>query len=425
MSTEENGVGKLRSVVFVCQVFHPDEISTSQLFSPLMRALASKGYDVTVLCGFPASGSPRHLPRFEIWEEVKIRRCGLRVPLKKNMVSRVLAYGSYLLEATLRLMGSARQAQWLGVTNPPFLAWFLAAASAVRRKSFDFMLLDLQPEGLVALREVSESAFLVRAWMALNRVSYRAARRLIVLGRDMPPILWKNYGIGDSGRLPYLPHWSAAECSAPPGFGASKFVDLWGLRNRFVVQYSGNMGLWHDLETFVRAAKELENEPGFQFVFIGGGMRRKGAMNLARELGVGNIQWHDFVPLEKLSESLAACHVSLLSLMAGLEGVAVPCKLYGILASGRPVLAQVPKDSEVALTVGEHECGVVVEPGDVVGLVNALRSMALDPERLRVMGDNAFKAYQAHYRLDSAARAFDLLLSGVDSRPEGIDGARE
>ena len=94
-----------------------------------------------------------------------------------------------------------------------------------------------------------------------------------------------------------------------------------------MVQYSGNMGLWHDIENFVLAAKRLEEKPHIQFVFIGGGRRRNQAELLASELGCANIQWHDFVKLEDLSESLAACHVSLISLRAGLEGVAVPCKL--------------------------------------------------------------------------------------------------
>ena len=91
------------------------------------------------------------------------------------------------------------------------------------------------------------------------------------------------------------------------------------------------------------AAKKLEGEKHIQFVFIGDGRRKNEAKELASVLRCKNVQWHEFVELEDLPESLAACHVSLISLHSDLEGVAVPCKLYGILASGRAVVAQVQK----------------------------------------------------------------------------------
>ena len=163
---------------------------------------------------------------------------------------------------------------------------------------------------------------------------------------------------------------------------------------QIVVQYSGNMGR-HDIENFVLAAKRLE-ENHMQFVFIDIAVKSSRATCLKV---VANIQWHDFVELEDLSESLAACHVSLISMRAGLEGVAVPCKLYGILAAGRAVVAQVPIESEVALTVNEHECGVVVPPGDVDELVRVLKLLSNNLSEVDSMGRNAFAAYENHYRL--------------------------
>ena len=118
------------------------------------------------------------------------------------------------------------------------------------------------------------------------------------------------------------------------------------------------------------------------------------------------------VPFEDLKHSLAACHVSLVSLSAGLEGVAVPCKLYGILASGRAVVAQVPEKSEVAMCVQENKCGVVTPPGNVDHLKNMLLYLKGNTKITKGMGDNAFTAYQEYYTLHTAsARMKDLLRS--------------
>ena len=320
---------------------------------------------------------------------------------EKNIIFRGFAYVSFLAEVTCRLMFVPSDTKWLGVTNPPFVAWSMAFASWFRRRRYHYFFLDLHPEGLIALGLLKSNTWYVKLWLFFNHLSYNRVERLFVLGRDMIPLISEKYSQPKS-KFHYLPHWSAVESADPISFEDSAFMKKWNLQSKFVVQYSGNMGLWHDIENFVLAAKRLEEKPHIQFVFIGGGRRRNQAELLASELGCANIQWHDFVELEDLSESLAACHVSLISLRAGLEGVAVPCKLYGILAAGRAVVAQVPIESEVALTVNEHECGVVVPPGDVDELVRVLKLLSNNLSEVDSMGRNAFAAYENHYRLENA-----------------------
>lgn len=397
-----------RRLLVVCQVFYPDTTSTSQLFSPLLAEMAKRGWDIEVLCGYPATQQHSELPRKEVWNGIKIRRCGFKVPLKKNLFNRGLAYSAFLVQAGWRLMVSERDQQWFGVTNPPFVAWILGFTSWLKQRSFTYMFLDLHPEGIVALGDLNENAWYVKAWMRLNGKAYRRAEKLIILGRDMSPILEKNYQIS---RTPiYLPHWSGVETDLPVTFHESEFTQKLNLSDKFVVQYSGNMGLWHDMETFVRAAKKLEHLPHIQFVFIGGGIRKAGAVKLAEELAVKNILWQDFVPIQQLTESLAACHVSLISLNKGLEGVAVPSKLYGILASARAVVAQVPVESEVAYTIAEHKCGVVIRPGDVDALAAELEELSKNPDSVNKMGENAFTAYKNHYQLAQARAALEKIL---------------
>lgn len=395
-----------RSVLFSCQVFTPDEGSTSQLFTPVMQEFAHRGYGVTVLCGFPDAEGGSQCVRHETYSGISIRRLGLRLSAKKNFVNRFFSYTSYLVCIFPQILFAPRETCLFAVTNPPFLAWILALASFLRGQSFNFMFLDLHPEGLVALGRLNQQAWMVRAWKYLNGVSYRRAQKLFVLGRDMIPILSESYGIKKTV-FRYIPHWSPSESNGSISFSSSRYPEMWGVSNCFVIQYSGNMGLWHDIDTFIRAAKLLEQYKHIQFIFIGGGIRRNKAMNLASELGISNIHWKDFVPLSELSESLAACHLALISLNKDLEGVAVPCKLYGILASGRAVIAQVPKKSEVAITVLEHNCGVVVEPGDFKGLADIIYKLSNNLNAVQLMSSAAFRAYLENYQIKNAVDAFE------------------
>lgn len=395
-----------KPLIFSCQVYYPDEQSTSQLFTAVMEGLVSKGYTVKVYCGFPHNASKNKISRYEIHNGVQIERLGFRLSSKKNFLNRGLSYISYMMCLSPKLLFARRGSRFFAVTNPPFLAWILALVSLIRHHSFTFMFLDLHPEGLIALGSLSGRAWYVRVWKYLNGFSYRRAEKLLVLGRDMIPVLSGAYGL-DISVFRYIPHWSASELKQPISFSSSKFPEIWGVSDSFVVQYSGNMGLWHDIDTFVRAAKKLDSHKNIQFVFIGDGIRKERALELAKEIDAKNIHWKDFVPLAELSESLAGCHLALISLNKNLEGVAVPCKLYGILASGRPTIAQVPTKSEVAMTVLENCCGLVVAPGDVDGLADVIYQLSKDRGAVDSMAKAAFSAYSVHYQVQDAVNALE------------------
>ncbi|HZS93703.1 MAG TPA: glycosyltransferase family 4 protein, partial [Chloroflexota bacterium] len=280
------------------------------------------------------------------------------------------------------------------------------------RLRYETILLDAYPDGLVALGTLRERSALVRVWRALNARAYRGAQHIIVIGRDMIGLLHDRYGV-DRRHVTYIPHWGPKEAEGMPAERGSLLARL-GLDRKFVVQYSGNMGLWHDMEALVRVAEHLRNDDRIHFLFMGKGRRREAAETLARRLKLTNITWLDFAPREELATALASCDAALISLRAGMEGVAVPSKLYGILAAGRPVLAMVPPNSEVGQTVREEGCGCVVPPGDVEGMVRAIRELAATPAIAEEMGHRARAAYSAKYTIDHAANAYRRLWAASD-----------
>lgn len=239
----------------------------------------------------------------------------------------------------------------------------------------------------------------------MNRKAYGQAQTITVLGRDMRKLLWEKYGLPDE-KVRWIPHWSPAGKSQPLSFAQSRLGVRLGLEKKWVVQYSGNMGLWHDMENLVRAAELLREEESIHFLCAGSGRRRQGAEHLAQQLGLRNVTWIDPVPLEDLDDLLAGCHAALISQREGLTGIAVPCKLYGILAAGRPVLAAVPADCETALVVREEKCGEVLPPHNPKALADCIRRRSRDPAGSAEMGQRSRLAYEQKYTLDRAVERF-------------------
>jgi colanic acid biosynthesis glycosyl transferase WcaI len=400
-----------RHLVWVTLDFYPDDQASSQLFTDLLLRLAGERLAITVFCGYPVratKGRPGPVPRTETLGSITIKRCGVNVEEKHGLVNRALLYAAFLLHASWRLLRVDRTGMVFGVTSPPFIAQVLWLTSRLGRFSYGYMFLDIYPEALIALGRLRRDSLITRSWMALNRVSYAAARPLAVLGRDMVPLLARNYAL-DPERLTYIPLWSVAEPDSIQPFSKNALAQKLDLATKFVVQYSGNMGLLHDIESLVHAAARLRDEPQIHFLFIGKGRRRQSAESLSRRLGLTNITWLDFVPREQLPETLTCCHAAIVSMRAGMEGVAVPSKLYGILAAGRAVIAQVPDGSEVAMVVEEENCGLVVPPGDVDRLVDAIRTLAADRAVVTEMSARAFAAYRTKYSIDQAVQSFQRM----------------
>ncbi len=399
----------MNKIVLVSQVFYPDPCATSSLLTELALNLQNKNNKVVVVCGFPNGVDDQTVNRHDNFDGIDIYRCGIKINSKAGLLQRIISYAFYLIHATWKLIFLEDKSMMLGVTNPPFISILLLIVSAITRCKYYFILHDVYPEGLVAVGKLKEKSFITKIWRELNRYSYQRAIKLVVLGRDMKDLLIQNYRLAPE-KIEYIPNWSITPTNTFTPFDQNDLAHELNIQSKFVIQYSGNMGLWHDIDTFVHAAAQLKTNQDIQFLFVGNGIRQQQAHQIAQELALTNIIWMDFVPKEQLSTSLTCAHVALISLNTGLEGIAVPCKLYGILGSGRAILAQVPATSEVAYTITEAECGFVIPPGDVDGLVSRIQQLVIDRDLTSKMGLRSFQAYKSKYTIKTIAQQFKQML---------------
>ena len=93
--------------------------------------------------------------------------------------------------------------------------------------------------------------------------------------------------------------------------------------------------------------------------------------------------------------------------------MAVPSKIFGILAAGRPVIALVPDSSEIAYIVKEEKCGIIVNPEDTDGLINAIIFLK-NNETLRIqMGINGRRAFERKYTTKITAEKYLTILNEI------------
>jgi glycosyltransferase involved in cell wall biosynthesis len=279
----------------------------------------------------------------------------------------------------------------------------------------------LLTDAAVAVGLVPARGLRARLGRWLEALSFRSADAVVALGPCMAARL-RGHGV-DPRRLHVLGVWADARevPATPPGSGPLRAeLDLAG---RFVVMYSGNAGLSHDFRAACAAMDALADDDRFVFLFAGGGRRLPELREHARRRGLANVRFLPYFPRERLGEALGLADAHLVTLRRGLEGVVVPCKLYGAMAAARPVLFVGPAESTAALEVRRAGAGLCLAPEDGAGLAAALRRLADDPPLAHAMGRRGRAFFETEHERGGCCARWEALLLGLAGRTDGGAGA--
>lgn len=414
-------------IVILNQYYVPDVASTGQLLHELAVSLTRQGRRVRVVTSHPSYGPPETwiaAQSRETRDGVDVRRIYTTRFSKDRALGRLLNYGTFVVQLGLRmLLSSKRKHVYLYTSNPPFLGFIGAVVSLFRAHAYVVLLHDLYPQLAVWVGKVRKGGLIERVCHWVNRRTYRRARQTIVLCEAAKRLVCENYGVAPE-RVHVIPNWADGDLVKPRPKHETQFAKTHGLLEPFTVMYSGNLGLYYEFETLLKAAELLKGEP-FRFVFIGSGGRRAWLAEQIERRGLTNCSLHPYQPLEKIGDSLNACDASLVTIARGIEGISYPSKLYSSLATGKPIVALSEPDSELRQLVETHGVGLWFEVGDARGVAEGLRRLRADATGSRRMGHAARELFEHRFTLDVTGRAYadvlSLAVNGGDSTPrEGL-----
>jgi len=399
-------------ILFLSQYFWPEENTTSWLMSTLAFELAAQGFDVSAVAGQPAYRRAAKLPRTLSEKDVSIRRVYSTRFNKNNALGRILNSVTFTISIFLDLLRRKDVDLILLVTNPPILLWVVRLIQALRRITFIPVVHDVYPQVIVAVGRMRAGSLIYRLWHWLSCWSYRGATRIVVLGACMAKVIRSQLPPEQESKIEVIPNWDDENLLRPIPRDGHPTIRDFALEDKFIVQYAGNIGLFHEIKTVVKAAKKL-HETNVQFVFIGDGGQAPWLAHAIRKRGLKNITMMPFRPKEQMPLILTACDVGLVTLRQKATGLCVPSKLYGIFAVGKAVVALVSHECEIADTVLRHNCGIVVEPGDAENLASEILRLKSKPDLLRRMGKNARKAFEEEFTLKAASKQYARLIREI------------
>jgi glycosyltransferase involved in cell wall biosynthesis len=401
-----------RRVVFVNRFFYPDESATSQILTDLARHLDENGWAVSIITGRYGGSGKTPLPRAATINATKIARVW-SMHQGNGFAQRALSFATFYPAAFLAMIRVLRRGDILVTKTDPALISVVGMLAAKCRGAIHLnWLQDLYPEvaarlGAPVIRGRVEALL---TW--LRDKSLRAARVNVAIGARMQKLVEAR--TTGTSRTVVIPNWADEQTIVPIDPLSSQSREAWGItKDQFVLGYSGNLGKAHESQTLFEAAQLLKDRRDIIFLFVGGGAELRALQMRVERSGLENFIFASHQPRELLSDSLGAADVHWLSLRPELEGLIVPSKVYGILAAGRPVLAVTDMQGEIAAIIEAYGCGLVVQPGDPVGLARSIGALADDPEQRRGMGERARLASEQALSKKAALNKWSDLLEQV------------
>lgn len=355
--------------------------------SDLAFSLGSSGKRVCIVTSRLSYEDPHsQLPSHETLDHVEIFRVWTTRFGRPNLAGRAVDYASFYLSALVKLLLVTRKGDVIiAKTDPPLISIVAWAAASIKGARLINWLQDIFPETAVALGVLRWKPVVAFTQWARN-LSIRNADMNVAIGEIMQQRL-RNLGVA-AEKISIIQNWADGSRIIPVDNNANRFRASWGLQDKFVVGYSGNMGRSHDFDTIIDAMKRLESSAEIFFLFIGGGAGKQYLQAAFDKFDLRNYKFMPYQEQHDLSESLSVADVHLVSLKPELEGLIVPSKIYGIAAAARPVVFIGSGDGEVARFIQHCNCGYSIDQGDGESLEKLLGELSGDKDRTRTLGEN-------------------------------------
>lgn len=180
---------------------------------------------------------------------------------------------------------------------------------------------------------------------------------------------------------------------------------------KFIVGYTGTLGVANALDTFIEAAGRLREHTGIAFLLVGGGKEKSALQAIVNAKKANNIVFIDPIPKVEIQAMLSrfdACYIGLTKDPLFRFGVS-PNKLFDYLYSGKPIIYGI--ESGDYKPVFEANAGIQIPAEDAQQLADAvLKLYRMSAEERATMGANGRKVAIEQYEYGRLASSLAVCL---------------
>ena len=379
-------LGKKRILIYA-HYYVPDVASTGQILKELAEGIKDE-FDITIICVVPSYTGvieDKYKKKKYYKENINgINVIRVKVPefSKANKISRVKNILAYFFRAIIATFKVGKQDYVFSISQPPVLGGLLGVIGKfIKRAKFIYNIQDFNPEQIMAV-SYSKNKLILNLMMFFDKFCCKTSSKVIVVGRDMAETLKKRFKYKKIPNYAVINNWIDESEIYPldsNNENVLKFKNKYGLDNKYVIMYSGNIGLYYDLENIIKVIEKFpkgtKTNSGKEvvFAFVGAGTVLDNLVEYKKKHNMDNVVFIPYQDKSDLIYSLNAGDVHWCVNAKGIKGVSCPSKYYGIASCQKPVLGVLEEGSEIRCIIDETESGLCSEPEDYDSIENNIK----------------------------------------------------
>lgn len=350
--------------------FLPEKAASIYLVENRLEAFANEGFDMVIHASRPTRGlSDEEYSEYKNRKEEMMYDGKLRVHRfamyreGKNPVLRAMRYSfNWIIQLWYGLTEQNVDCVYLEST-PPIQGLLGSLFKIFRNIPFVYCLQDIFPDSLAGTSLAKKGGLLWKIGRLIENFTYKHADKIIVISEDFKKNLLAK-GVPED-KIVVVYNWVDQNAVVDIPREKNKLFDKYNIdREKFYIEYSGNIGLTQNMDMLLEVMKELKvSHPDIGLVLVGEGAYKAQVEEIVKRDKLTNVTMIPFQPYEDISHVFSLGDAGLVISKPGVGANSVPSKTWSIMSASRPVLANFDENELKDILAG-NECGIFTKAGD-------------------------------------------------------------
>lgn len=366
-------------------------LSQSGVFVDLIKEFHNQGHNVKV--AVPARRGEKTGLREEAGIEV-VRFKASQLTNNKSNIQKGLAYIKLIYQfpkAVKKYFAKEKFDLIIAHSLPPEMGLIAAALKKRYRAKFYLMLCEYIWQDSVSLGYFSENSLICKYYKYLENKLVKSADYIGSPSQGNIEFTLRYYPFVKEKSILVL-NYTKSPISLPPI--DIDFKEKYGLKNKFVAIYGGNMSIAQKIDNVLLLAESCSRYKDICFLFLGRGQELERIKSKVKEHKLSNIIFIDFLPQNEYYQLVSICDVGIVSLNEKLMVPNIPSKTLDFFNLSVPILASIDSNTDFGVFLDNAQAGLWSYAGDTNSFKNNLFKLYNSPDLRKIMGQNGFEFYK-------------------------------
>ncbi len=371
------------------------------LYADLISEFNDRGHEIVVI----SEAISRDQTGVQIEKGIKVIRVPAYGLWSRNKIIKGIANLILPLEykRTFKKSGVDPKFDLVLMPTPPITLINFADWFKKRYGSKVYLILrDIFPQNAIDLGLMKKVSPIYKYFRKLEKKTYKVADLIGCMSQGNIDYVLKHNPEVNTDKLHLLPNWG----SLKPFISEEekdKIRKKYGLTNKFVANFGGNLGKPQRIDNLLALAKSCKENKEILFLFIGSGTE---SVHLRKSIEKYNLLNVKFIDKRLDSDSyfkiLQACDVGLVSLSQDFTIPNIPSKTLAYFNAKKPILASIDQHTDYHKILEDSETGLWARAGDTCHLKTQLLTLLKDSKLCEKMGENGYVHHQKYYLTTNA-----------------------